>query len=116
MTTFVACRKAVDILHIVAEMRGSDSERLSSLTLLQYTEYRCTASYSPHYELSSRTYICQKEKQITMSEEAPACRSAPGERARAMGYIEEVQVSPFLCLAADTLDVGSICLSAMWNC
>lgn len=60
MTIFVACRKAVDILHIVAEMRGSDSGRLSSLTLLTYTEYRCTASSSPHYELSSRTYNLSK--------------------------------------------------------
>lgn len=37
-----------------------------------------------------------------MSEEAPACRSAPGETARAMAYVEEVQVSSFLCLPSDT--------------
>jgi len=44
-----------------------------------------------------------KEKQITMSEEAPACRSAPGSRVRAMAYIEEVQVSPYLYLPFEYL-------------
>ncbi len=34
MTTLVACRKAVDIVHFVAEMWGSDSVRLSSRTFL----------------------------------------------------------------------------------